>query len=216
MSALWFLRGDWLKDCTSRQKTLLLSKQRSVYHSTRYAATPAQAGRSDRVQGMHMAYVIKRYANRKLYDPQESQYVTLEELAEMIRAGKEISVIDVTTGEDLTSVVLAQILLEKERQHQTALPTGFLHQLIQHGAAWQDFALSSMKRNLEGLMSSQREADQVLRQWAAQCGWPWPSQPTAKAPPEKSDEIESLKHEVATLREQLEALSARLDQQQNP
>ena len=162
-----------------------------------------------------MAYVIKRYSNRKLYDPQESQYVTLEELAEMIRAGKEISVMDVATGEDLTSVVLAQILLEKERQHQTTLPTGFLHQLIQHGAAWQDFALSSMKSNLEGLMSSQREADQVLHKWAAQCGWLRPSQPMSKTPPENSDEIETLKDEVATLRDQLEALSARLDQQQN-
>ena len=162
-----------------------------------------------------MAYVIKRYSNRKLYDPQASQYVTLEELAEMIRAGKEISVLDVVNGEDLTSVVLAQILLENERQHQTLLPTGFLHQLIQYGAAWQDFAMSSMKQNLEGLMSSQREADQVLRQWAVQCGWLRPSQPMTKAPPEPSDEIETLKHEVATLRAQLEALSARLDQKQS-
>jgi polyhydroxyalkanoate synthesis regulator protein len=122
---------------------------------------------------------------------------------------------DVATGEDLTSVVLAQILLEKERQHQTTLPTGFLHQLIQYGATWQDFALSSMKKNLEGLMSSQREADQALRQWAAQCGWLRPSQPMAKAPPDNSDEIAMLKHEVAMLREQLETLSARLNQQQN-
>jgi len=64
-------------------------------------------------------------------------------------------------------------------------------------------------------MSSQREADQVLRQWAVQCGWLRPSQPMAKAPPEPSDEIETLKHEVATLRAQLEALSARLDQKQS-
>jgi hypothetical protein len=75
--------------------------------------------------------------------------------------------------------------------------------------------MSSMKKNLEGLMSSQREADQVLRQWAAQCGWLRPSQPMAKAPPEQSDEIETLKHEVATLRAQLEALSARFDQKQS-
>ena len=161
-----------------------------------------------------MAYVIKRYANRKLYDPQESRYVTLDELAEMIRTGHEISVVDVSTGDDLTSVILAQILLEKERQHQTTLPTGFMHQLIQHGAAWQEFALSSMKQNLEGLMSSQREADQVLRQWAIQCGWLRPSQPMTETPPEKSDELETLKQEVATLREQLEALSARLEKQE--
>ena len=161
-----------------------------------------------------MAYVIKRYSNRKLYDPQESRYVTLEELADMIRAGKEISVKDVATDEDLTSVVLAQILLETERQHQTTLPTGFMHQLIQHGEAWQDFALSSMKRNLEGLMSSQLEADQVLRQWAAQCGWMRPSPPADEPPPQPSDEMAALKQEVAALRAQLEALSARFDQPQ--
>ena len=59
-----------------------------------------------------MAYIIKRYSNRKLYDTQESRYVTLEELEGMIRAGKEIRVTDASTGEDLTSVTLAQILLE--------------------------------------------------------------------------------------------------------
>lgn len=162
-----------------------------------------------------MAYVIKRYSNRKLYDPQESRYVTLDELAEMIRTGHEISVVDASTGDDLTSVILAQILLEKERQHQTTLPTGFMHQLIQHGAAWQEFALSSMKKNLEGLMSSQREADQVLRQWAAQCGWMWPSQPVTETPPENAEELDALKQEVAALRQQLEALSARLEKQQD-
>jgi polyhydroxyalkanoate synthesis repressor PhaR len=159
-----------------------------------------------------MAYVIKRYSNRKLYDPQTSRYVTLEELADMIRAGQEIAVVDVATGEDLTSVVLAQIILEKEKQRDSALPTGFMHQLIQYGEAWQDFALSSMKNHLEGLMTSQREADQALKRWATQCGWLPSSQPRAAAA--KSEEIEALKREIAGLREQLEALSARLDEQQ--
>jgi len=76
-----------------------------------------------------MAYVIKRYSNRKLYDTQESRYVTLEEIEEMIRAGKEISVVDAATGEDLTSVTLTQIILENERNHRSALPAAFLHQL---------------------------------------------------------------------------------------
>ncbi len=162
-----------------------------------------------------MAYVIKRYSNRKLYDPQESRYVTLDELADMIRTGHEISVVDVATGDDLTSVILAQILLEKERQHQTPLPTGFMHQLIQHGAAWQEFAMSSMKKNLEGMMSSQREADQALRQWAAQCGWMRPTQPAPEKSPENAEELDSLKQEVAALRQQLEALSTRLEKQQD-
>ena len=62
-----------------------------------------------------MAYVIKRYSNRKLYDTQESRYVTLEEIEEMIRAGREISVVDAASGEDLTSVTLTRIILENER-----------------------------------------------------------------------------------------------------
>jgi len=57
-----------------------------------------------------MAYVIKRYSNRKLYDTQESRYVTLEEIEEMIRAGKEIAVVDAASGEDLTSVTLAHAM----------------------------------------------------------------------------------------------------------
>ena len=65
-----------------------------------------------------MAYMIKRYSNRKLYDTQESRYVTLEELEEMIRGGREIRVLDAATGEDLTSVTLAQIILENERAHR--------------------------------------------------------------------------------------------------
>ena len=106
-----------------------------------------------------MAYVIKRYSNRKLYDTQESRYVTLEELEELIRAGREISVVDVSTGEDLTSVTLAQIILENERNRRATLPTPFLHQLIKHGEAWQDFIQKSLKSSLEGIMMSQREAD---------------------------------------------------------
>ncbi len=163
-------------------------------------------------QSRRMTYVIKRYANRKLYDPQASRYVTLEELADMIRAGREISVMDVTTGEDLTSVVLAQIILEKEKQHDSALPTGFMHKLIQYGEAWQDFALSSMKSQLQGLMTSQREADQISKQWATQFGWLPSSQPEPET--DKAQEIESLKQEIEGLREQLEALSTRLDKQQ--
>src|SRR5215510_16496032 len=113
-----------------------------------------------------MAYVIKRYSNRKLYDTQESRYVTLDEIEDMIRAGKEISVVDAASGEDLTSVTLTQIILEAERSHRGNLPTAFLHQLIKHGEAWQEFIQSSMKSSLDAIMTSQREADRVFREWA--------------------------------------------------
>src|SRR5438445_11353036 len=110
-----------------------------------------------------MAYTLKRYANRKLYDPQASRYVTLDEVAEMIRRGQEIVVTDVATGEALTSVVLAQIIVETERRHRTALPTAFLHQLIQYGAAWQDFALQSLASNLDVLFISLRVTYRIIQ-----------------------------------------------------
>jgi polyhydroxyalkanoate synthesis repressor PhaR len=165
-----------------------------------------------------MAYVIKRYANRKLYDPQESRYVTLEELEAMIGAGQEISVTDAATSEDLTAVILTQIILEKARQRRTTLPTAFLHQLIQYGGAWQDFAVQSLKASLEGIMTSQHEADRILREWASHCGWTPPARPGPKADvkPQEPQEIEALKHDLAALREQLRALEARLEKPPEP
>jgi len=161
-----------------------------------------------------MAYVIKRYSNRKLYDTQESRYVTLEELEELIRAGREISVIDVSTGEDLTSVTLAQIILENERNHRATLPTAFLHQLIKHGEAWQDFVQKSLRSSLEGLMTSQREADRVLREWASRAGW-LAAPPVTEAPKVEKRaepaEADALREEVSVLREQLRALEERLE-----
>jgi polyhydroxyalkanoate synthesis repressor PhaR len=68
--------------------------------------------------------VIKRYTNRKLYDTVESRYVTLDEIAAMIRAGAEVKVIDNRTREDLTSITLAQIIFEQEKKSsQTSLAT---------------------------------------------------------------------------------------------
>jgi hypothetical protein len=72
-----------------------------------------------------------------------------------------------STGEDLTSVTLAQIILENERSRRAGLPTAFLHQLIKHGEGWQDFVQKSLKSSLEGVMTSQREADRVFREWGA-------------------------------------------------
>ena len=163
-----------------------------------------------------MAYVIKRYSNRKLYDTQESRYVTLEEIEEMIRGGKEISVVDASTGEDLTSVTLAQIILENERNRRAALPSAFLHQLVKHGEAWQDFVQRSMRSSLEGIISNQREMDRVFRDWATRAGWGTPAAAGAKpAEPARRESGEQdpdrLREEVAALRERLRAHEDRLE-----
>src|SRR5215510_14467334 len=162
-----------------------------------------------------MAYVIKRYSNRKLYDTQESRYVTLEELEELIRAGKESSVVDVSTGEDLTSVTLAQIILENERSRRAGLPTAFLHQLIKHGEAWQDFVQKSMKSSLEGILSSQREAERVFRELAARAGWGMSGPRVEPRRDGAEPDAEQLREEVSTLRERLRSLEERLEKRKN-
>lgn len=76
------------------------------------------------------AILIKKYGNRRLYDTTQSRYMNLEEIAEMIKAGKEIRVVDAKTDEDLTAVILIQILLEDSFAHKKLLPVPFLMQLI--------------------------------------------------------------------------------------
>lgn len=79
--------------------------------------------------------VIKRYRNRKLYDTLDSCYVTLEDIAELVRAGEDICVIDNNSQENLTSVTLAQIILEEEKRKKDVLPLNTLTQLIRSGGA---------------------------------------------------------------------------------
>jgi polyhydroxyalkanoate synthesis repressor PhaR len=162
-----------------------------------------------------MAYVIKRYSNRKLYDTQESRYVTLEEIEEMIRAGREVSVVDAASGEDLTSVTLTQIILENERSHRANLPSAFLHQLIKHGEAWHEFVQRTMRSSLEGFVSSQRDMERVFREWSARAGWgPVTAATSAAAEPKRDGgaeaEAEKLREEVSALRDRLRSLEDRL------
>jgi polyhydroxyalkanoate synthesis repressor PhaR len=159
-----------------------------------------------------MPYVIKRYSNRKLYDTEESRYVTLDEIEEMIRDGKEIAVVDAASGEDLTSVTLAQIILENERSHRAALPSAFLHQLIKYGEAWQEFWQRSMKSSLEGIVGNQRELDRIYREWSARAGWLGPPTPRIEPRAEAAaasgndvrEELEALRHRIKLLEERLE------------
>ncbi|MCB0161660.1 MAG: polyhydroxyalkanoate synthesis regulator DNA-binding domain-containing protein, partial [Caldilineaceae bacterium] len=74
--------------------------------------------------------VIKRYPNRKLYDTEAKTYVTLDEITEMIRAGRDVQVIDHETGDDLTTLTLSQIILEQEKKSAGFLPRSLLTSLI--------------------------------------------------------------------------------------
>jgi polyhydroxyalkanoate synthesis repressor PhaR len=89
--------------------------------------TEAGAKKADTSQTV----VVKKYANRRLYNTESSSYITLDNLADMIRQGRDFVVYDAKTGEDITRGVLTQIIVEEEgKQGQNLLPTAFLRQLI--------------------------------------------------------------------------------------
>ncbi len=104
--------------------------------------------------------VIKRYTNRKLYDTVESRYVTLDEIAQMVKAGAEVRIVDNRTKEDLTSVTLAQIIFEEEKK-TSKMSLDMLRGLIRHGG-------EMAQRVFEGTGSELRERVEAVRVAATQ------------------------------------------------
>ena len=94
--------------------------------------------------------VVKKYANRRLYNTESSSYITLDNLAQMIRAGRDFVVYDAKSGEDITRSVLTQIIVEEESKGRALLPTGFLRQLI---GFYGDSLQTLVPRYLEQAMS---------------------------------------------------------------
>src|SRR5512144_3437033 len=103
------------------------------------------------------AKVIKRYTNRKLYDTVESRYVTLDEIAEMIKGGAEVKIIDNRTKEDLTSVTLAQIIFEEEKK-TSKMSLDTLRDLIRHGGEVAQRLVEGTQAELRGRVEAVRAA----------------------------------------------------------
>ncbi len=113
--------------------------------------------------------VIKKYANRRLYNTAKSSYVTLEHLAEMVRAGQDFVVNDAKTGEDITRGVLAQIIFEEEAKGHTMLPANFLRQLIRlYGDTLQGFVPGYLDASMETFARNQESMrEQVAKAFEA-------------------------------------------------
>lgn len=95
--------------------------------------------------------VIKRYTNRKLYDTVESRYVTLDEIAEMVKQGVEVQIVDNRTKEDLTSVTLAQIVFEEEKK-KNQMPLSVLREIIRRpGDSITDFISTQVSPRVDAL-----------------------------------------------------------------
>ncbi len=103
--------------------------------------------------------VIKRYPNRKLYNTETKQYITLGGITELIRLGNEIQVIDHTTSEDLTSLTLTQVILEQERNQKGFLSNSFLTGLIRSSGE----RLSALQRNLRSPQNFWRQIDEEIQ-----------------------------------------------------
>ena len=121
--------------------------------------------RSEPTQGPEPT-IIKKYANRRLYNTGTSTYVTLEDLAEMVKTGEDFTVVDAKSGDDITRSVLTQIIFEQENKGHNLLPITFLRQLIRfYGDSIQnliptylDFSLDSLVRDQEKLRSQMTNA----------------------------------------------------------
>ena len=109
---------------------------------------------------------IKKYANRRLYNTGTSTYVTLEDLASMVKAGEDFLVHDAKTGEDITRQVLAQIIFEQEnKEGQSLLPIAFLRQLIRfYGDSMQMLVPRYLEVSIESLTREQEKFRQQLAQ----------------------------------------------------
>lgn len=117
----------------------------------------------DAQKGAAKSVVIKKYANRRLYDTSTSTYVTLDHLADMVRRGVDFAVFDARTNDDITRQVLTQIIFEEETRGRNILPVQFLRQLIQlYGGNMQAVAPSYLEASLDAFV---RGGDRLREQW---------------------------------------------------
>ncbi len=108
--------------------------------------------------------VVKKYANRRLYNTESSSYITLENLADMVRAGRDFVVYDAKTGDDITRGVLTQIIVEEEGKGHNLLPTNFLRQLIGfYGGAMQGVVPGYLDQAMKAFSQHQEQMKETMR-----------------------------------------------------
>ena len=146
--------------------------------------------------------VIKKYANRRLYDTESSIYITLDSLASMVRQGRDFVVFDAKTGDDITRSVLTQIIVEEETKGRNMLPTVFLRQLI---GFYGDSMQGLVPRYLEQMMAqfSQYQFSLLQKTLAATLLGTPDARPPAASEEDYLEEIRTLRAEVDRLNREL-------------
>ena len=116
-------------------------------------------------QGGGEAVVIKKYANRRLYNTRSSSYITLDHLAKMTRDEVEFKVIDAKTGADITHSILTQIIMDEEAGGEQMLPTSFLRQLIaMYGNSMQALVPSYLEASMEHFRENQAKLRKAIEE----------------------------------------------------
>ncbi|MGB3712379.1 MAG: polyhydroxyalkanoate synthesis repressor PhaR [Erythrobacter sp.] len=175
--------------------------------------------------------VIKKYANRRLYNTASSSYITLDDLAAMVRADIEFAVFDAKSGEDITHSILTQIIVDEEANGQHMLPVSFLRQLIgMYGNSMQGVMPSYLEASMKNFQQNQakireafdagmsnnplaaiHETNMAMMRAAAQSFMPAGSKRKMGGSGGGKGSGESSTDEIAALREQMAAMQQKLD-----
>ena len=175
--------------------------------------------------------VIKKYANRRLYNTASSSYITLEDLAQMVRENIEFAVFDAKSGEDITHSILTQIIMDEEANGEQMLPVSFLRQLISmYGNSMQSMMPSYLEATVTNFREKQseireafekgmqnnpitaiHETNMAMMRAAAETFIPGVSSTKNSSKSSDPAPTDSANDEIAALREQMAAMQKKLD-----
>ena len=172
--------------------------------------------------------VIKKYANRRLYNTRSSSYITLEDLARMTREGVDFQVLDAKTGKDITHQILTQIIMEEETHGEQMLPISFLRQLISmYGNSMQSLMPHYLEATMDNFRANQRklqetwkssmgadalaqlaETNMAMFKAATSAFMPGakPPEPPARTPAASSDDLDALREQMAEMQRKLDEM----------
>ena len=171
--------------------------------------------------------VIKKYANRRLYNTQSSSYITLDDLAAMTREGTDFQVVDAKSGDDITHTILTQIIMEEETNGKQMLPVSFLRDIISmYGNSMQAMMPSYLEASMQNFRQNQakiretfergisgtplakiHETNMAMMKAMGDAIMPGSkSSPPAPTPASKDAELEALKEQMAAMQKKLDEL----------
>lgn len=171
--------------------------------------------------------LIRKYENRRLYDVTNSRYVNLEEVAQMLRDGHDLRVVDAASGKDITRLILTQIIIEDAKTPDSSFPLDLLRQMIiTSGRASQESALSYMKAMIDLYRDTYRAISPAVNPFGIfRPGFAGQDQPEsapsfsdapATNPPPKTEDVDQLKQRVADLERLVSSLTPRNPDRRRP